>query len=179
MIVPRRLRRFLPAALVLLLGFVLACATGAPRTRPYKMGPVDQGAGTLESVRHRLEGTWTLVLLEVYAQDGKPVQLKASGTLVYDEYGNLAVKGALADPAASGSGLKPTVLNYTGRTVIDAANSRMVLADISGNVPADKAPSAISADLARYYEFVGDQLKISVKDAQGRTTASLVWKKGQ
>jgi hypothetical protein len=144
------------------------------------MGPVNQGAGTLEAVRHQLEGTWTLMSLEVYTDDGKPAQVKATGTLVYDEYGNLAVKAALTEAGAVGGvQLKPTVLNYTGRTVIDVANSRMVLADISGNVPAENALSAISPDRARYYEFVDDQLKISVKDAQGRTTALLVWRKGQ
>lgn len=172
-------RSWLLAPAVVVLSVVTGCATGAPRTRPVKMGPVAEGAGTLDAVRHQLQGAWNLVSLDIYPPGGKPVQLKASGTLVYDEFGNLSLKATVTDSAAvGGSNLKPTVLSYTGRAVIDVANKKMILADIEGNMPADRVPPAVAADRARYYEFVGDRLTLSIKDDQGRTTATLVWQKG-
>jgi hypothetical protein len=142
------------------------------------MGPVGEGPGTLDSVRHQLQGTWTLSSLEVYPANGKATPLKASGTLTYDEFGNLAVKAALAESATvEGVALKPTALTYSGRAVIDVANRKMMLTDIEGDVPANKVSPALASDRARYYEFAGDELRISLKDPQGRTTALLVWKK--
>ena len=67
-------------ALALSLPLLAACPAG-PRASPVKMGPVDTGAGSLESVRRQLQGSWDLVSLEVMAAGGTPVKVAATGHL--------------------------------------------------------------------------------------------------
>ncbi len=171
-------RSTLLVSVVVITGVAIGCAHGAPRTRPVKMGPVAEGPDTLDAVRHQLEGTWTLTSVQIFPESGGPVPLKATGTLTYDDYGNLTVKAALLESATVGGELlKPSALNYTGRAVIDVANHKMVLTDLAGPAPGEKLPASLAADQARYYEFAGDELRLSLKDAKGRTTATLMWKK--
>src|SRR6187200_1294302 len=80
--------RFGSAAVVAVALGLVACA-GAPSQRPVKLGPVDQGPGTITSARTYLEGRWTLESFEVYPPGAPPVRLTGSGTLSYDEFGNL------------------------------------------------------------------------------------------
>jgi len=80
--------RFVPAAVVALALGLEACA-GAPSQKPVKGGPVDQGPGSIVSARAFLEGRWTLESFEVYPPGKPPITLKGSGTLSYDEFGNL------------------------------------------------------------------------------------------
>src|SRR6478672_10386082 len=106
----------LTCALLLTLPVVTGCQA-APRARPVKMGPVDTGAGSLESVRRQLQGSWDLVSLEVMAAGGTPVKVAATGHLKYDEFGNLSIDGRVTE--ASTGGIDPNVLNMSGRAVID------------------------------------------------------------
>lgn len=76
---------------VLIAGFLagaLACA-GAPRQRPVKGGTVSTGPETLTAARNFLEGRWVLESFEVRPPGKAPIVLKGSGTLVYDNMGNL------------------------------------------------------------------------------------------
>ena len=49
---------------------------------------------------------------------GKPKEVKASGSLTYDAFGNLDLSGKIADPAAAGG--RAAALNFKGRAVVDA-----------------------------------------------------------
>ena len=147
---------------------ILTACQAAPRGRPVKMGPVDTGAGSLESVRRQLQGSWELVTLEVMAPGGgAPTKVPATGHLKYDEYGNLTIDGRVT---AAAGGVDPNVLNMSGRAVIDPDKHMLRFQDVEATTAAPDRPldSRIDASKVRYYEFVGDQLKTTTKDAVRR-----------
>ncbi len=141
------------------------------------MGDVDTGHGSLESVRRQLEGNWELLSAEAIDPQGVATARKATGRLTYDAYGNVAIAAKLADteqPASSVSGL----LAFSGRAVIDTAKNRLVLQDLEKRLPSgEPLPAEVSADKVRYYVIDGDSLTLTVKDAQGVTTAKTTWRK--
>lgn len=155
---------------------ILTACQAAPVGRPVKMGPVDTGAGSLESVRRQLQGSWELVTLEVMAPGGAPTKVPATGHLKYDEYGNLTMDGRVT---AAAGGVDPNVLNMSGRAVIDPDKHMIRFQDVQAKTAAEDRPldTRIDPDKVRYYEFVGDQLKTTTKDASGATTAVATWKK--
>jgi len=156
--------------------FGLAVLTGcesAPRARPVKMGPVDTGPSSVESVRRQLQGTWELVGLQIFTASGT-VSPEATGRLEYDEYGNLAMRGSITGTAE----VDPSVLNLTGRAVIDPDTKTLRLQAISAHTADDKrVDPKLDAQHVRYYEFADGQLKTTVKDATGKVTATATWKK--
>jgi hypothetical protein len=153
-----------------------ACATSRPRQRPVEGGPVQAGPGSLESVRKQLEGTWNLVSAEVLSATGTRKTIKASAVLTYDAYGNLSLKGAYDDPAATAD--QTATLNFTGRAVIDTQKQALRLLDLQesdgdfANLPAEMAARRLRA-----YSFQGDMLTLTVKDSKGNVTAVNTWRK--
>jgi hypothetical protein len=145
-----------------------------PRVRPVKMGEVDTGANSVESVRRQLQGTWDLVTLEVTSPSG-PVKVPAKGQLKYDEYGNMSMTGSVTDA----SNVAPGVLTISGRAVIDPTKHMLRFANVTGDTTAAEQALDSNIDPAkvRYYEFVGELLKTTVKDASGATTATATWKR--
>ena len=130
-----------------------ACATGTPITSPIKGGAVDTGAGSLESVRRQLQGTWTLVSLKSSpAPGGALAALKAEGTLIYDDYGNLTIDAFTSDPAAPAAARSASLLAFKGRAVIDTAKSELKLMDLTGNVDPNEV---LSPERRRRYAIRG------------------------
>jgi hypothetical protein len=171
------LSRLTPLTCTVLLALpILTACQAAPRARPVKMGAVDTGAGSLESVRRQLQGAWELVTLEVIVPGGGPTKIPATGHLKYDEFGNLTIDGRLA---AAAGGVDPNVLNMSGRAVIDPDKHMLRFEDVQATTAAADRPvdSRIDPAKVRYYEFVGDQLKTTTKDAGGATTAIATWKR--
>jgi hypothetical protein len=159
-----------------LVGSLTGCSA-APRQRPVKMGPVDTGSGSLESVRRQLSGTWQLVSIEGIDASGKATPRKASGTLTYDEYSNLNVTGKLEDTGVAQTSVSG-LLSYSGRAVIDVDKGRLVLMDVKSRLQnGEPLPENVSPDKVRYYAFEGDLLNLTVKDASGATTARTTWRK--
>ena len=124
-----------------------------PVTRSLKGWPSGKCPAILE-----LEDERAAVLLEVRDRDG----------LIYAP--GLAepiwVKLAEIEPA------------YTGRAVVDTQNRRLVLQDLQGR-GGEAAPAEVATNNVRYYEFAGDELKLTTKDGSGRPTATITWKKSQ
>ena len=66
-------------------------AVAAPMNHPVAMSSTP-GSGAIESARRALLGTWELAALELAPSgDGARVPVIASGTLTYDEFGNLTI----------------------------------------------------------------------------------------
>jgi hypothetical protein len=165
------------AIATLVAGSVSGCWGGSsePRVRPVKGGDVDTGLNSVEAVRRQLQGTWALVSLEVASPSG-PVKVPATGQLKYDEYGNLTIDGSVTDPRIDSG-----VLKLSGRAVVDPTKHMLRLMDIKGTTTsAEQAlDSNIDPAKVRYYEFDGELLKTTVKDASGATTATATWKRAQ
>ena len=161
-----------PVAVLLV---VSACA-GRERVRNVEGGPVATGPGTLESVRKQLEGTWNLALAEIVAADGTRRVVKASALMTYDAYGAFSIKGAFEDPAVGSA--QTAALNFAGRAAIDVQKRELHLLDVQqSESDFAKLPPEIAAARVRSYEFTGEQLTMTVKDAQGRVTAMNTWRR--
>jgi len=165
----------LAAAGVLVAAAMAAACSFSPRTRPLDVGPVDDSPESTQGVRRQLQGKWRLVSFETHPAAGQTVKHEAAGELTYDEFGNLVIRAALTDVPA---GEQASLLRYEGRAVVDPQNHRLVLQAMEGR-GAEALPTAVTANNVRFYEFTGDLLKLTTRDADGRPTATITWKKSQ
>lgn len=158
------------------LAAVSACVSSRPRQRPVEGGAVSAGPNSLASVRKQLEGTWDLVSAEVVSAAGARTAIKAKAALTYDAYGNLSLKGAYEDPAATAD--QTAALNFSGRAVIDTQRQVLRLLDVQQSEGDFAAlPPDIAARRERAYAFKGDLLTLTVKDSAGRVTAVNTWRR--
>jgi hypothetical protein len=122
-----------------------------------------------------LTGTWTLLALEsVPPGGGARVPVQASGTLTYDEFGNLTINARTTDPAAPIAAREVSMLSFTGRAVIDVVNSELKLMDLTGNVDPNEV---LSPERRRRFEFDADTLKLSSFDEGGQVTSIATWRR--
>jgi len=127
----------------------------------------------MESVRRQLQGTWELTTLQLFSPAGQPIPATATGRLKYDEYGNLSMQGTVNGPDVDSS-----VLNLSGRAAIDPVAHTLKFEAISAKTLDDKRiDPQLDAKRVRYYEFVGDLLKTTIKSPEGATTATATWKR--
>jgi hypothetical protein len=142
--------------------------------KPIPLGS-DPSSGSVEAARRQLTGTWDLVSLEsVPPSGGTRVPVKASGMLVYDEYGNLTIDAHTTDPAAPVAAREATLLTFKGRAVIDVPNSELKLMALTGNVDPNEV---LAPERRRKYVFEGELLKLSAIDAAGNVTSIATWKR--
>jgi len=155
-----------------------ACAA-SPRQRPVEGGPVSTGAGSLEATRRQLEGTWTLTTFEVLNQSGQLTAVRAKAQLSYDAFGNLTMKGVLEEPLPGETTVTSApALVYSGRAVIDTARQELLFMGVEAGIKPDPSiEAAIALSARRKYAIEGNQLTISVVDAQGRTTTRATYTK--
>ena len=147
---------------------------GGPTKRPMRTSAIDTGPGSLEATRKALEGSWRLESLEVVDATGARRPVKAAGTLTYDAFGNMTVRGVIDDAALKGS----LVLDYDGRIVIDTARHQFVPADLASDRPVDPGQIApIAPDKIRRYELSADALIVTYVDASARPTAIARWRR--
>jgi hypothetical protein len=162
----------------LLLAAVIAVSAGctaSERQRPIGLGEVYTGAGSLEAVRRQLQGTWELIALEYSPQPGVPrVPVKATGTLVYDEYANLTIDARTTDPAAPVAARESPVISFKGRAAIDPAKKELRLMDLTGNVDPNEV---LAPERRRRFEVDTETLKLSSFDEKGELTAISTWRR--
>jgi hypothetical protein len=144
----------------------------APMNRPVALGS-STGSGALEVTRRQLEGTWDLVTLEIVVPGGEALTpLKASGTLTYDDFGNLTIEARTNDPAAPPAALEADHLMFKGRAVIDPAKSELKMMDLTGNADPEEV---LSPEKLRRFELGNDTLKLSSIDGLGHVTMVSTW----
>jgi hypothetical protein len=157
---------------------LLGCA-GGPRQRPVKAGPVNEGAGSVTAARAYLEGRWTLESFEVYPPGKGPITLKGSGTLSYDEFGNLKMD-IRADEASSdtlraaGVDIRDGVISSSGRTVVDMQNKTLTYV-IEGQAPLTSGPLAMNRP--RHWQVEGTLLTLTTLDDAGKPLSVGRWRK--
>jgi len=148
--------------------------TGVPMNNPVALSS-EAPTGGVETVRRQLAGTWDLVSLEASPDQGGPrAAITATGTLVYDEFGNLTIDAHTTDPDAPVAAREVPRVSFKGRAVIDAPNSELKLMALTGNVDPNEV---LSPDRRRKYAFEGDHLTLTSFDTAGQVTAISVWKR--
>jgi len=161
---------------VALVSATLGCHS-APSQRPMKAGPVDTGAGSLTSARQYLQGRWSLESYEIYPPGKPPILLKGSGTLLYDEFGNLKID-VRADEASTdmlrdaGIDLKDGVLASDGRTAVDMQNHTLTYV-----VPGQAGRGPLSLSRPRHWEVQGNLLTLTTQDDNGKPLSVAKWRK--
>jgi hypothetical protein len=157
------------------LALVTVACTASERQRPMGMGDVYAGAGSLEAIRRQLQGTWELVAIETSPESGGPrVPVKATGTLIYDEYGNLTIDARTADPAAPVAAREVPMISFKGRAAIDAVKHELRLMNLTGNVDPNEV---LSPERRRLFEVDATTLKLSSVDDKGEVTAITTWRR--
>ena len=159
---------------------ISSAACGAPPgQRPIQSGPVDQGAGSLTAARKFLEGRWALESFAIY-QAGKPIAVKGSGSLTYDDFGNLRME-IRADPEAAatlkaaGIDIRDGVVSSDGRTVVDMQARTLTYVIPSQAAAAGTGP--LATNRKRHWEVEGDVLTLTTKDDAGNPASVGRWRK--
>jgi hypothetical protein len=175
------LRSTVGRAVVLgLLAMAAACAP-APRVRPVKGGDVDAGPESLTAARKFLEGRWTLESFEVFPPGKPAIALKGSGTLNYDEFGNLRIEIRADEKSAdllraAGIDIRDGIISSDGRTVVDLQN-RTLSYVLPGQTVGAAAPGPLSPSRLRHWEVKGDLLFLSTWDDNGKPLSTGRWKR--
>jgi hypothetical protein len=170
--------------LVLLAAAAATASSGcaaAPLQKPIEQKRVDTGAGTLTSARKFLEGRWFLESFEVYPQGRSPVALEGSGTLVYDDSGNLRMDIRANEQSsdllrAAGIDIRDGVISTNGRTVIDLQHQTLTYV-LEGQEPLVQGP--LSMKRPRHWVVEGDRLTLTTRDDAGNPLSVGRWKKSQ
>ncbi|MCG8415721.1 MAG: lipocalin-like domain-containing protein [Pseudomonadales bacterium] len=121
-------------------------------------------------------GDWELVSYMVFPQAGGERDMNYIGYLSYDPFGNMTGLGMPKDLPQRATGADERITGgfaYWGGVSVDAAGQR-VIHHVEGS---PMVPQWVGGDNVRYYEFVDDLLKLSLKDDSGRVTATLTWRK--
>ena len=167
---------------VVLLSVVLAgaCATGQ---HDMSGKDVDEGAGSLTAARKFLQGRWTLESFEVFPPGKPAITLKGSGTLNYDDFGNLRIEIRADEKSAdllraAGIEMRDGTISSDGRTVVDLQN-RTLSYVLPGQKPGDPGAGPLSPSRLRHWEVKGDLLFLSTQDEAGKPLSTGRWKKTQ
>jgi len=165
---------------------LVALAAGcksAPSQRPMKAGEVDEGMGTLAAARRFLGGRWSLQSFEVFPPGKPPIAVKGSGTLLYDEFGNLKVD-IRADETTSnllrdaGIDIRDGVISSEGRTAVDMQNRTLtyIVPSLMDGV-GGRGPLALNRP--RYWQVEKDLLTLTTKDDAGKPLSVARWQRSQ
>jgi hypothetical protein len=170
-------------AIAAVVGLAAVGCQSAPRGRPVKLGPVETGPESLESVRARLQGTWELASFEVYPRTGPTVRRKVLGRLQFDQFGNMALAIRPEDqPIPADEKVQfdqQGYLSYQGLFFVDTASKQLRY-----EIRQEKLPERYTDDAnvagpsrLRHYELTETELTLMSKDDDGRVAARLVFRK--
>ncbi len=132
----------------------------------------------LESVKQQFIGDYELVSYFSYPSRGGEVDMNYIGRLSYDALGNMAGLGMPRDLPERNAQSEERVTGgfaYWGKVSFNLENGT-VTHHVEGS---PMVPQWVGGDNVRYFEFSDGLLKLSLKDAQGRVTGTLSWRKLQ
>jgi len=144
-----------------------------------KAGPVDESAGTLTAARKYLEGRWTLESFEVFPPGKPSIKLTGSGTLNYDEFGNMKMDIRADEKAsdllrAAGVEIRDGVISTDGRTVVDMPNRTLTYV-VNNKMTTPAGPLAMN--VPRHWQVEGDRLTLTTEDKAGKPLSVGQWKR--
>jgi hypothetical protein len=171
----RYARALLSVSVVVAVASAAAC-TYKPRTEPPNTGP-----GSVTVARQYLEGRWTLVSFTVYAVGNAPVQVQGTGTLVYDDFGNLKMDLNVDEASAAlvqkaGIPIEKGRFSTSGRTIVDMQGRSLTY--VLDGKPAVGGPAGpLAMGRPRYWERDGNTLTLTTKDDKGQPLSVGKWQK--
>jgi hypothetical protein len=148
--------------------------------------PAAKPAAAAAPLQARFIGVWRLVSFTNIDEQGRTTPNRLSeGRIMYDAAGNMAAQlmrpgrpvHAAAPPTdAERAASYGSYVAYYGRYSIDEATAK-----VTHHVEGALNPNWPKTDLVRYWAFSpdGKRLSLSVRNAAGRTTGTLVWEKIQ
>ena len=168
------------SVLAVLLASAAGCL-GGPRQRPVKAGPVDEGPESITAARKFLEGRWALEEFQVFPPGKPAITLTGSGSLNYDEFGNLRIEIRADEKSADllraeGVEMKDGVISTDGRAVVDMQN-RTLTYILPGEPVGAKAAGPLAPSRPRHWEVKGDLLFLSTRDEAGKPLSTGRWKR--
>ena len=171
----RYARTFLSVSLALAVAGASAC-TYKPRT-----APPDIGAGTVKQARQYLEGRWTLVSFTIYPSNAAPVEIKGSGTLVYDDYANLTMDLTVDEANAAlaqkvGIQVEKGHVSTKGRTIVDM-QSRTLTYVTEGQPAAGGSTGPLALNRPRHWQVDGNTLTLTTRNDAGQPLSVGKWQK--
>jgi len=130
----------------------------------------------LEAVKKQFAGHYELLSYISYPEGGGEVDNNYEGRITYDEHDNMTAQGMPKDlptRAAASSTNVSGGFAYYGSVSWDIEN-QIVTHHVEGS---PSRGSWVGEDNIRHYEWEDGLLKLSIKDAEGRTTGTLTWRR--
>ncbi|MCH7817044.1 MAG: lipocalin-like domain-containing protein [Proteobacteria bacterium] len=138
--------------------------------------PLLHAASELDVIRQKFIGDYELVSYVTYPAQGEANDMDYIGRLSYDAYGNMTGIGMprnLPERAAQSSEQMTSGFAYWGTVSFDL-DQGVVIHHVEGS---PMRGGWVGQDNIRYFEFTDEFLKLSLKSASGRTTATLTWRR--
>ena len=135
-----------------------------------------QAADDLDAIKEKFIGDYELVSYFQFPAAGGEVDMNYIGRLSYDALGNMSGIGMPVDlpgQASQSSGRRTGGFAYWGKVSYDLEKG-IVVHHVEGS---PLVPQWVGGDNIRYFEFSDGLLKLSLKNAEGRITATLTWRK--
>lgn len=132
--------------------------------------------GQAQTDAERFVGDYTLISYVAFPEAGAAVDMAYVGRLSYDSAGNMSGLGmpsGLPEREREAGGRLTGGFAYWGKVTVDD-EKKIVVHHVEGS---PLMPSWVGGDNVRFYEFEGDLLRLSLKNAEGRTTATLTWRR--
>jgi hypothetical protein len=129
-----------------------------------------------QSIKDRFTGHYELVSFVQFPAEGGEVDANYKGRIMYDGHGNMSAQGMprdLPERAAQTDELVRGGFAYWGWVEFDLENN-IVIHHVTGS---PTRGSWVGEPNVRHFEFTDEHLKLSMKDASGRTTGTLTWLK--
>ena len=132
--------------------------------------------GQAQTDAERFVGDYALISYVTFPEAGPAVDMEYVGRLSYDRAGNMSGLGmpsGLPEREREAGSRLTGGFAYWGKVTVDEAK-KIVIHHVEGS---PLMPGWVGGDNVRFYEFEGDLLRLSLKNAEGRTTATLTWRR--
>ncbi|GJM13498.1 MAG: hypothetical protein DHS20C12_19010 [Pseudohongiella sp.] len=130
----------------------------------------------MQEITEQFQGEWDLVSYVQFPAQGEAVDMNYVGRLSYDAFGNMVGIGMPRDLAERNRDSEERVTGgfaYWGKVSYDL-DAGTVIHRVEGS---PMVPEWVGQNNIRYFEFTDGFLKLSLKNAQGRVTGTLTWRR--
>ena len=132
--------------------------------------------GHAQTDAERFVGDYALISYVTFPEAGPAVDMQYVGRLSYDRAGNMSGLGmpsGLPEREREAGSRLTGGFAYWGKVTVDD-EKKIVIHHVEGS---PLMPGWVGRDNVRFYEFEGDLLRLSLKNSDGRTTATLTWRR--